>query len=226
VLTFFHWGIHAWAVYVIVGLSLAYFAFRQGLPLTIRSSLYPLIGDRIYGPIGHTVDVIAILGTLFGVATSLGYGVTQINAGLNTLFGIDISVPVQIILIAVITLMATTSVLAGLDKGIRRLSQINLYLALGLLAFVLIMAAPRKIWLIGSGGVTKPAKTAIPTTANFQKRTSWPELMIPTLPSRDSRTGNWNEMPKARISVVTRFRYSDTRGNSWIEERSSLPICS
>lgn len=148
VLTFFHWGIHAWAVYVIVGLSLAYFAFRQGLPLTIRSSLYPLIGDRIYGPIGHTVDVIAILGTLFGVATSLGYGVTQINAGLNTLFGIDISVPVQIVLIAVITLMATTSVLAGLDKGIRRLSQINLYLALGLLAFVLIMGPT--LFLIGA----------------------------------------------------------------------------
>ncbi|HCY56939.1 MAG TPA: choline transporter, partial [Oceanicaulis sp.] len=148
VLTFFHWGIHAWAVYVIVGLSLAYFAFRHGLPLTIRSALYPLIGDRIYGPIGHLVDVIAILGTLFGVATSLGYGVTQINAGLNAVFGLEISAPVQVTLIAIITLMATTSVLAGLDKGIRRLSQINLYLAIGLLAFVLIMGPT--LFLIGA----------------------------------------------------------------------------
>ncbi|MCC5995597.1 MAG: BCCT family transporter [Oceanicaulis sp.] len=138
VLTFFHWGVHAWAVYTIVGLSLAYFAFRHGLPLTIRSALYPLIGERIYGPIGHAVDVLAILGTLFGVATSLGYGVTQINAGLNALFGIAISTEIQVGLIAVITLIATTSVLAGLDAGIRRLSVFNLSLAVALLAFVLI----------------------------------------------------------------------------------------
>ncbi|AZU03803.1 choline/carnitine/betaine transporter [Glycocaulis alkaliphilus] len=148
VLTFFHWGIHAWAVYVIVGLSLAYFAFRHGLPLTIRSALYPLIGDRIYGPIGHIVDVIAILGTLFGVATSLGYGVTQINAGLNVVFGLTISEEVQVVLIAIITLIATASVLAGLDKGIRRLSQINLYLAIGLLVFVLVMGPT--LFLIGA----------------------------------------------------------------------------
>lgn len=138
VLTFFHWGVHAWAVYAIVGLSLAYFAFRHGLPLTIRSALYPLIGDRIYGPIGHTVDVLAILGTLFGVATSLGYGVTQINAGLDALFGIGVSAEIQLGLIAVITLIATTSVLAGLDAGIKRLSVFNLGLAVALLVFVLI----------------------------------------------------------------------------------------
>jgi len=138
VLTFFHWGMHAWAVYVIVGLSLAYFAFRHGLPLTIRSALYPLIGERIYGPIGHAVDVIAILGTLFGVATSLGFGVTQINAGLDALFGIGISVPIQILLIVVITAMATVSVLAGLDAGIRRLSEWNLFLAITLMLFVFI----------------------------------------------------------------------------------------
>ncbi|KAA5801631.1 BCCT family transporter [Alkalicaulis satelles] len=138
VLTFFHWGVHAWAVYAIVGLSLAYFAFRHGLPLTIRSALYPLIGERIYGPLGHIVDVLAILGTLFGVATSLGYGVTQINAGLNTLFGVAIAVEIQVGLIAVITLIATGSVLAGLDAGIRRLSVFNLSLATALLVFVLI----------------------------------------------------------------------------------------
>ncbi|MGJ3231834.1 MAG: BCCT family transporter [Oceanicaulis sp.] len=138
VFTFFHWGVHAWAIYVIVGLSLAYFSFRHGLPLTIRSSLYPLIGDRIYGPIGHAVDVVAILGTLFGVATSLGYGVSQINAGLDSLFGIGISREIQVVLIVVITAMATTSVLAGLDAGIKRLSEINLFLAIGLMLFVLI----------------------------------------------------------------------------------------
>lgn len=139
VLTFFHWGIHAWAVYVVVGLSLAYFSFRHGLPLTIRSALYPLIGERIYGPIGHAADVVAIVGTLFGVATSLGFGVAQINAGLDTLFGIGISTNIQVILVLVITAIATTSVLAGLDAGIRRLSEWNLYLAIALLVFALIM---------------------------------------------------------------------------------------
>lgn len=139
VLTFFHWGFHAWAVYVVVGLSLAYFSFRHGLPLTIRSALYPLIGKHIYGPIGHAADVVAIVGTLFGVATSLGFGVAQINAGLNTLFGIEVSAQVQVILVLLITAVATTSVLAGLDAGIRRLSELNIYLAAGLLVFVLIM---------------------------------------------------------------------------------------
>ena len=141
ILTYFHWGIHAWGIYVVVGLSLAYFTYRHGLPLTIRSALYPLIGDRIYGPIGHAVDTIAVLGTLFGVATSLGFGVTQINAGLNTLFDIPISTDIQLILIAVITAMATLSVVAGLDAGIRRLSEWNLYLAIALLIFV-VLAGP------------------------------------------------------------------------------------
>jgi choline/glycine/proline betaine transport protein len=138
VLTFFHWGVHAWGIYVVVGLSLAYFTYRHGLPLTIRSALYPLIGDRIYGPIGHVVDTIAVLGTLFGVATSLGFGVTQINAGLHQLFDIPISTTVQLILIAGITALATLSVIAGLDAGIRRLSEWNLYLAIALIGFVLI----------------------------------------------------------------------------------------
>ncbi|WP_203291558.1 BCCT family transporter [Maricaulis parjimensis] len=138
VLTFFHWGVHAWGIYVVVGLSLAYFSFRHGLPLTIRSALYPLIGDRIHGWMGHTVDTIAVLGTLFGVATSLGFGVTQINAGLNTLFDVPISEPVQLLLIVVITGFATLSVVAGLDAGIKRLSEINLYLAIGLIAFVFL----------------------------------------------------------------------------------------
>ncbi|MDX6752110.1 choline BCCT transporter BetT [Geminicoccaceae bacterium 1502E] len=137
-ISFFHWGVHAWAIYAVVGLSLAYFGFRHGLPLTIRSSLYPLIGDRIYGPIGHTVDIFAVLGTMFGVATSLGLGVLQVNAGLNFLFEVPVNLTVQIILIAVITLFATISVASGLDAGIRRISELNLLLACALLLFVLL----------------------------------------------------------------------------------------
>ncbi|NBC34003.1 MAG: BCCT family transporter [Alphaproteobacteria bacterium] len=135
--TLFHWGIHAWAIYAVIGLALAYFCFRHGLPLTIRSALYPLIGDRIHGPIGHAADIFAVLGTMFGVATSLGLGVLQINAGLSYVFGVPDSITVQLILIAIITLLATISVVAGLDAGIRRLSEINLYLALALVLFVL-----------------------------------------------------------------------------------------
>ncbi|MFJ2981766.1 MULTISPECIES: BCCT family transporter [unclassified Pseudomonas] len=136
-ITFFHWGLHAWAIYAIVALILAYFSFRNGLPLTLRSALYPLIGERIYGPIGHAVDIFAILGTVFGVATSLGYGVLQINSGLNQLFGLPISTTVQVILIAVTCALATLSVASGLDKGIRILSELNLGLAVVLMLFVL-----------------------------------------------------------------------------------------
>ena len=137
-ITFFHWGVHAWAIYAVVALSLAYFAYRHGLPLRIRSSLYPLIGDRIHGPIGHTVDTFAVIGTIFGLATSLGFGVIQINAGLNYLFDIPVGTATQVILISVITLMATASVVSGLDKGIRRLSELNMIMAVMLLAFVLV----------------------------------------------------------------------------------------
>jgi len=137
--TFFHWGIHGWAIYVAVGLVLAYFGFRHKLPLTIRSALYPLIGDRIYGPIGHAVDIFAVLGTLFGIATSLGLGVAQVNNGLGYLFDIPVNTSVQIILIALITGAATISVVTGLDAGIKRLSELNLTLALFLLIFVIIL---------------------------------------------------------------------------------------
>ena len=105
--TFFHWGIHAWAIYAVVGLSLAYFGYRYNLPLTIRSGLYPLLKNRIDGPIGHAVDIFAIVGTMFGIATSLGVGVSQINAGLNHLLGVPIGIAVQLPLIAVVTAMAT-----------------------------------------------------------------------------------------------------------------------
>lgn len=137
-ITLFHWGIHAWAIYAVVALSLAYFAYRHRLPLRMRSALYPLVGDRIYGPIGHTVDSFAALGTIFGLATSLGLGVMQINSGLNYLFGVPIERVMQVVLIAAITAIATVSVVTGLDRGVRRLSELNLILSVTLLVFVLL----------------------------------------------------------------------------------------
>ncbi|MBP0443537.1 BCCT family transporter [Roseomonas sp. SSH11] len=137
-ITFFHWGIHAWAIYAVIGLSLAYFGFRHGLPLTIRSALYPLIGDRIHGPIGQAIDIFAVLGTIFGVATSLGLGVLQINAGLNHLTGLPSTLLVQVLLIAAITGVATISVMMGLDAGIRRISEFNMAVAAILLVFVAV----------------------------------------------------------------------------------------
>lgn len=137
--TFFHWGIHAWAVYAVVALSLAYFSYRHGLPLRLRSALYPLIGERIHGAIGHAVDIFAVLGTVFGLATSLGLGVIQINAGLAHLLGVPAGTGVQMMLIAGITAAATVSVFTGLDRGVRRLSELNMLLAVLLLAFVLLM---------------------------------------------------------------------------------------
>ena len=145
--TFFHWGFHGWAIYVIVGLSLAYFGFRRKLPLTLRSALYPVLGDRIYGPIGHAVDLLAVFGTVFGVATSLGLGVSQMATGLNHLFGIDPGIVTQIILIAVISVVATISAVSGVGNGIRIISEWNIYLSIVLLAFFLF-GGPFQ-WLMG-----------------------------------------------------------------------------
>jgi choline/glycine/proline betaine transport protein len=139
-IAFFHWGFHIWAIYGLVGLTLAYFSFRHNLPLSMRSTLYPLIGDRIYGPIGHTVDTFAILGTVFGLATTLGLSVTQINAGIHYLIpAIPISTTVQILAIVIITSLAIFSVVAGMDKGIKRLSLLNIGLAIALMIFVFIV---------------------------------------------------------------------------------------
>ena len=138
-LSFLHWGLHAWAIYTIVALSLAYFHFRRGLPLSIRSTLYPILGQRIYGKWGHTVDVLAVFGTMFGVVTSLGLGVMQINAGLEGLFGIPSTLTIQLIIIAFVTSLACGSLMLGLDKGIKRLSDINMGLTGILLAFMVIL---------------------------------------------------------------------------------------
>ena len=136
--TFYHWGLHAWAVYCVVGLAIGYFAYRQRLPITIRSAFYPLLGERIYGPIGHVIDAFAIFGTMFGVATSLGLGVLQINSGLDFLLGVGESTWLQLLIIALVTLFATVSVMLGLTKGVQRLSQLNIVLSVALLLFVLI----------------------------------------------------------------------------------------
>ncbi|WP_300319716.1 BCCT family transporter [Idiomarina sp.] len=139
-IAYFHWGFHIWAIYGLVGLVLAYFSFRHGLPLSMRSTLYPLIGEKINGPIGHAVDTFAVLGTMFGIATTLGLSVIQINTGLNYLWeDIPVGTTVQIIAIGVITLAAIASVVAGMDKGIKRLSLLNMTLVLFLLLFVFIV---------------------------------------------------------------------------------------
>lgn len=137
--TFFHWGIHAWAIYAIVALILGYFAYRQNLPLTLRSALYPIIGDKIYGWPGHIVDIFAVTSTVFGVSTSLGLGASQVNAGFNYLFGLPSNTGVQIAIMAGVVGLAVISVTTGLDKGIRRLSETNMVLAIALLLIVLVL---------------------------------------------------------------------------------------
>ena len=145
--TYFHWGFHAWAVYVMVGLCLAYFGFRKKLPFTLRSALYPVIGDRIYGPLGHAVDLLAVFGAVFGVATSLGLGVKQMAVGLDVLFGIDPGVMTQIVLIAVISVVATSSAVSGVGRGIRIISEWNIYMSVILLGFFLFFGPFE--WLMG-----------------------------------------------------------------------------
>ena len=137
VITFTHWGVHAWAIYAVVGLSLAYFTHRKGLPLTLRSGFHPLLGKRINGWAGDAVDIFAICGTLLGIATSLGLGVSQIGAGLGHVYGLPNGVAMQAGLIVIVMGFATLSVLSGLDRGIRRLSEFNLILAVMLMLFVL-----------------------------------------------------------------------------------------
>lgn len=143
--TFFHWGLHPWAIYIVLGLSLGYFAFRKGLPLRPAAALYPILKDRINGWPGYLVDVIAVFGTLFGLATSLGIGAQQVAAGLDAVFGWENTTTLQVVLIAVITAIAITSLMLGLDKGIRRLALINLWLALALMLFVFFFGPTRDL---------------------------------------------------------------------------------
>lgn len=137
--TFFHWGLHPWGVYTIIALALAFFAYNKGLPLSLRSVFFPLLGKRVFGLWGDLIDILAILATLFGLATSLGLGVQQINSGLNYLTGLPFSTMVQIALIAGVTAIATISVVSGIDKGVRILSELNMRLAAVFLVFILIV---------------------------------------------------------------------------------------
>jgi choline/glycine/proline betaine transport protein len=135
-LTFHHWGFHAWAIYALLGLAIAYFAYRQDLPLTLRSCFQPLLGDRVHGWIGHWIDILAVIGTLFGLATSLGLGAMSVSVGFNRLFGLPHSTSTQLILIAIITAAATLSLVTGVHKGIRRLSEASMVISAVLLVFV------------------------------------------------------------------------------------------
>ncbi|MGB2079267.1 MAG: BCCT family transporter [Vibrio sp.] len=137
--TIYHWALHPWALYAVLALSLAIFSFNKGLPLTMRSVFYPLFGERVWGWTGHIIDILAVIATVFGLATSLGYGASQAATGLNYLFGVPLTDTTQIILIIVITALALISVVAGLDSGVKRLSEINMVLAALLLLFVVIV---------------------------------------------------------------------------------------
>ena len=148
-ISYFHWGFNAWATYAVVAMVLAYFAFRHDLPLTLRSAFYPLIGERIYGPLGAAVDVFAVICTTYGISVSLGLGVLQINTGFNYLFDLPINVWVQVMLIFGTMALATVSVIMGLDAGIKRLSEINTVLAVLLLMMILI-AGPTALLLSGT----------------------------------------------------------------------------
>ena len=148
--TMFHWGLHPWAIYAVVALSLAFFTYNKGLPLTIRSAFYPLIKDHSWGPFGHLIDVIAVLATLFGLATSLGFGAQQASAGLEFLFGIEAGINSQVAIIVGVTAIALISVLRGLDGGVKVLSNINMGLA-GILMLFVLVAGPTAIIFITMG---------------------------------------------------------------------------
>ncbi|GMG80927.1 BCCT family transporter [Paralimibaculum aggregatum] len=146
--TIYHWGLHPWAIYAVVALALALFTFNKGLPLTIRSAFYPIFGDRVWGWTGHIIDTLAVFATLFGLATSLGYGATQANAGLNLLFGVPVGTTTEVLLITGITAIALISVVRGLDGGVKVLSEINMGMAFVLLIFVLIAGPTAAIFAI------------------------------------------------------------------------------
>ncbi|ENU62705.1 MULTISPECIES: choline transporter [Acinetobacter] len=137
--TLFHYGLTGWSMYALIGVALGYFSYRYNLPLTIRSALYPIFGKKINGPIGHTVDTAAVLGTIFGIATTCGIGVVQLNYGLHVLFDLPENIWIQTALITVAVIITIISVTAGVNKGIRILSEINIYVSIGLLLFILFV---------------------------------------------------------------------------------------
>ena len=165
--TFLHWGLGAWATYALVGLAVGYVAYRRNLPLTIRSAFYPIFGERVWGWTGHIIDVLAVFATLFGLATSLGFGAQQANAGLEHVFGIPNDTTVQVILITIITGIALISVVRGLDGGVKVLSEINMVIAAVLLFFVLFAAGAGNILSEFVQGMIGYAKDIIPLSNPF-----------------------------------------------------------
>ncbi|MBM2320192.1 MULTISPECIES: BCCT family transporter [Marivita] len=163
--TIFHWGLHPWAIYAVVALALALFSYNKGLPLTIRSAFYPILGDRVWGWPGHVIDILAVFATLFGLATSLGMGATQANAGLNELFGVPIGSTTEVILISGITAVALISVMRGLDGGVKVLSEINMGLA-ALLLFFVLFAGPTLAILTGFVDYLAAYLTYLPALSN------------------------------------------------------------
>lgn len=176
--TFLHWGLHGWAVYVIMALALAIFTYNKGLPFSIRSVFFPILGDRVWGWWGHVIDILAVFSTLFGLATALGLGAQQANAGLNFIFGMEINTTTQVIVIVLVTAVALVSVWRGLEGGLKKLSEINMIMALLFFCFVLF-AGPTLVGLDGFWtGLTTYVEKFIPLSAPFGReddayRQSW-----------------------------------------------------
>lgn len=164
-----HWGLHAWAIYAVVGLSLAFFCFNRGMPLTLRSAFYPLFGTAVWGKLGHFIDIVAVLATLFGLSVSLGYGAEQISAGLNYLFDVPAGTQTKIILIFIIICIALVSVVAGLDKGVKRLSEINMGLA-GMLWLFVLIAGPTAVIIATIGNSVIDYLRFLPELSNWVGR--------------------------------------------------------
>lgn len=165
--TSFHWALHPWAIYAVVALALALFSYNKGLPLSIRSAFYPILGERVWGWWGHVIDITAVFATLFGLATSLGLGAQQANAGLEFVYGIPSSVTVQVILIIGITTIALISVLRGLDGGVKILSEINMVVAIALLLFVLFAAGAAGIFADFGKTLIAYAQEVVPLSNPF-----------------------------------------------------------
>jgi len=167
--TMFHWGLHPWAIYAVVGLSLSFFAYSKKLPLTMRSAFYPILKERIWGWPGHIIDLLAVFATIFGLATSLGLGAQQVSSGLKFLFDIDNGVNTQIWIIVGITIFALVSVVKGLEGGVKVLSKFNIILALGLVIFIILVGPTFNI-LSGVGTTLANYASNIIPLSNFVGR--------------------------------------------------------
>ena len=176
--TYLHWGIHGWAVYIIMALALGLFTYNKGLPFSIRSAFFPILGERVWGWWGHVIDILAVFSTLFGLATSLGLGAQQANAGMNFVFGLEVNILTQVIVIILVTAVALVSVWRGLEGGLKKLSEINMILAVLFFLFVLF-AGPTLLALAGFwSGLTTYVMDFIPLSAPFGRdddafRQSW-----------------------------------------------------